>query len=109
MGLASSASVEEPRASVEEPRTPIATFTGHEVAVWALAVLPDGRFVSGSGDKKIMLWEYMKPLKRALMSGSVDTVSGTIEEADREKERVGFWIALLVRITISVSPNPSGC
>jgi WD40 repeat protein len=32
------------------------TLSGHMGAVWALAVLPDGRLASGSADNEVRLW-----------------------------------------------------
>ena len=44
----------------------LSTFRGHRLSVTALAILPDGRLVSGSDDKTIKIW--------SLPSGECETL-----------------------------------
>jgi WD40 repeat protein len=54
-------------------RQPI-TFQGHENTVYALAMLPDGRVVSGSQDETLKLWDIDKQQCLATLEGHRHTV-----------------------------------
>ncbi|XP_052870193.1 phospholipase A-2-activating protein [Anopheles cruzii] len=48
---------------------------GHEAAVWAVACLPNGRFLTGSADKSIFVWNATGQ-KLAVLKGHKDCVRG---------------------------------
>ncbi|XP_058062280.1 phospholipase A-2-activating protein [Anopheles bellator] len=48
---------------------------GHEAAVWAVACLPSGRFLTGSADKSIFVWNETGQ-KLAVLKGHKDCVRG---------------------------------
>lgn len=50
---------------------------GHDAAVWAVATLPSGRYVTGSADKNIFVWNG-KGEKVRVMKGHNDCVRGLI-------------------------------
>lgn len=56
------------------PSKPLATLMGREGRVTALAVLPDGHFISGSSDKTIKLWDGQGECLTTL-TGHTDSVS----------------------------------
>ena len=43
------------------PGLPVATLTGHSNTVRCVAVLADGRFVTGSGDTTVKVWKESSP------------------------------------------------
>ena len=43
------------------PGLPVATLTGHYGPVYCVAVLADGRFVTGSWDKTVKVWKESSP------------------------------------------------
>uniref|UniRef100_A0A182SY28 PFU domain-containing protein n=1 Tax=Anopheles maculatus TaxID=74869 RepID=A0A182SY28_9DIPT len=51
------------------------TLVGHEAAVWAVACLPNGRYVSGSADKNIVVWNE-RGEKLVVLKGHKDCVRG---------------------------------
>ncbi|XP_053677354.1 phospholipase A-2-activating protein [Anopheles nili] len=51
------------------------TLVGHEAAVWAVACLPNGRYISGSADKNIFVWNE-KGEKLVVLKGHKDCVRG---------------------------------
>ncbi|XP_040171694.1 phospholipase A-2-activating protein [Anopheles arabiensis] len=51
------------------------TLVGHEAAVWAVACLPSGRYLSGSADKNIFVWNE-RGEKLAVLKGHKDCVRG---------------------------------
>uniref|UniRef100_A0A182MZ99 Phospholipase A-2-activating protein n=1 Tax=Anopheles dirus TaxID=7168 RepID=A0A182MZ99_9DIPT len=51
------------------------TLVGHEAAVWAVACLPNGRYVSGSADKNICVWNE-RGEKLVVLKGHKDCVRG---------------------------------
>ncbi|XP_053664280.1 phospholipase A-2-activating protein [Anopheles marshallii] len=51
------------------------TLVGHEAAVWAVACLPNGRYVSGSADKNIFVWNE-RGEKLVVLKGHKDCVRG---------------------------------
>lgn len=64
--------------SFSENNTPtFIELKGHEAAVWSVATLPNGRYVTGSADKNIFLWNG-KGEKVRVMKGHTDCVRGII-------------------------------
>ena len=61
-------------ASLASPGPLLQTFTGHTGAVWALALLPDGRALSASDDGTLRLWDLATGESRVL-EGHTGTVS----------------------------------
>lgn len=61
---------------------------GHEAAVWAVVVLPNGKYITGSADKTIIYWntdgERLKTLK-----GHKDCVRGLLALPDNMLASVG--------------------
>jgi WD40 repeat protein len=53
----------------------VATLAGHASAVRALAVLPDGRLVSGSDDATVRLWEVGTRTWTAVLTGHTGSVT----------------------------------
>ncbi|XP_065089431.1 phospholipase A-2-activating protein [Ochlerotatus camptorhynchus] len=51
------------------------TLVGHEAAVWAVARLPSGKYVTGSADKSIFVWNE-KGEKLVVLKGHKDCVRG---------------------------------
>lgn len=55
----------------------VATLKGHEMAVWAVLVLPSGQVVTASADKTIRLWDPLRPqAPLAVFMGHTDAVRG---------------------------------
>jgi WD40 repeat protein len=50
------------------------TLNGHTSAVFALAVLPDGRLASGSGDMTVRVWDVRSGSCALMLSGHTGTV-----------------------------------
>lgn len=55
----------------------VAVLKGHEAAVWAVATLPGGKYVTGSADKLIFIWNA-KGEKEQVLKGHTDCVRGLI-------------------------------
>ena len=53
------------------------TLEGHEAAVWAVAVLPSGKYVTGSADKNIIYWSSSGE-KLKVLKGHKDCVRGLL-------------------------------
>lgn len=51
------------------------TLVGHEAAVWAVAMLTSGKYVTGSADKSVFIWNE-KGEKLAVLKGHKDCVRG---------------------------------
>lgn len=57
------------------PGVELSRLEGHTAAVLALAVLPDGRLVSGSKDNTIRLWDLQNGVEAACLKGHTGAVS----------------------------------
>lgn len=62
-----------------EDGTCVATLKGHEMAVWAVLLLPNGQVLTASADKTIRLWDPSRPqAPLAVFMGHKDAIRGLV-------------------------------
>ncbi|MFB2969678.1 WD40 repeat domain-containing protein [Aerosakkonema sp. BLCC-F183] len=72
------------------------TFTGHISAVNAVAITPDGRrFVSGSSDRTLKVWDLQTEQEVFTLSGHVNSVESIAITPDGKKVISGSWDSTL--------------
>lgn len=64
--------------------TTVATFKGHELAVWGIIEMSAGLVVTGAADKLIKLWEKSSGTCQSTLTGHTDCVRGLARINDHE-------------------------